>query len=100
MPWISETFKNEYLENSSNYNAILRYNYEDLFIMKTGFGYSYNNGTVAIKTNIETAGNLLNLGSKVFGAERDDEGHYRLFNIAYAQYVKGDVDYTQHLLYN
>ncbi|MBR4730533.1 MAG: BamA/TamA family outer membrane protein [Prevotella sp.] len=98
MPWISETFKREYLENTSNYNAILRYNYEDLFIMKTGFGYSYNNGTVAIKANIETAGNLLSLGSKVFGAERDGDGHYRVFNIAYAQYVKGDVDFTQQIL--
>ena len=100
MPWISETFRREYLENTSNYNAILRYNYEDLFIMKTGFCYSYNNGTVAVKANIETAGNLLNIGSRVFGAERDGEGHYRLFNIAYAQYVKGDVDFTQHLFSN
>ena len=98
MPWISETFKREYLDNTSNYNAILRYNYEDLFIMKTGFGYGYNNGTVAIKANIETAGNLLSLGSKVFGAERDGDGHYRLFNIAYAQYVKGDVDFTRQIL--
>ena len=98
MPWISETFKREYLDNTGNYNAILRYNYEDLFIMKTGFGYGYNNGTVAIKVNIETAGNLLSLGSKVFGAERDDEGHYRVFNIAYAQYVKGDVDFTRQIL--
>jgi outer membrane protein assembly factor BamA len=100
MPWISETFKKEYLENNSNYNAILRYNYEDLFIMKTGFGYSYNNGTLAVKTNFETAGNLLHLGSHLFGAERDDEGHYRLFNIAYAQYFKADVDYTQQLISN
>ena len=98
MPWISETFKREYLDNTGNYNAILRYNYEDLFIMKTGFGYGYNNGKVAIKANIETAGNLLSLGSKVFGAERDGEGHYRLFNIAYAQYVKGDVDFTRQIL--
>jgi outer membrane protein assembly factor BamA len=97
MPWISQTFKDEYLDNTSNYNAILRYNYEDLFIMKMGFGYSYNNGKLAIKTNVETAGNFLNLGSKVFGAELDHEGHYRLFNIAYAQYVKGDVDFTQQL---
>ena len=98
MPWISETFKNEYLQDNSNYNAILRYNYEDMFIMKTGFGYSYNNGRVAIKTNLETAGNLLNLGSKVFDAERDGDGHYRVFNIAYAQYVKGDVDFTCNLM--
>ena len=66
--------------------------------MKTGFGYGYNNGSVAIKANIETAGNLLSLGSKVFGAERDGEGHYRVFNIAYAQYVKGDVDFTRQIL--
>lgn len=98
MPWISKTFKDEYLDNTSNYNAILRYNYEDLFIMKMSFGYSYNNGKLAVKTNVETAGNLLNLGSKVFSAELDGDGHYRLFNIAYAQYVKGDVDFTQQLI--
>ena len=100
MPWISETFKREYLENNSNYNAILRYNYEDLFIMKIGFGYSYNNGKLAVKTNLETAGNLLNASSRLFGAERDGEGHYRLFNIAYAQYVKADVDFTRQLISN
>jgi len=100
MPWISETFRKEYLDNTSTYNAILRYNYEDLFIMKTGFGYSFNNGRVAVKANIETAGNLLNLGSHLFRAERDGEGHYRVFNIAYAQYVKGDFDFTHNLLSN
>ena len=100
MPWISETFKKEYLDNTSNYNAILRYNYEDLFIMKIGFGYSYNNGKLAVKTNLETAGNLLNVSSRMFGAERDGEGHYRLFNIAYAQYVKADIDFTRQLISN
>ena len=100
MPWISETFRKEYLENTSNYNAILRYNYEDLFIMKIGFGYTYNNGNMAVKTNVETAGNLLNVGSNLFGASQDERGQYRVFNIAYAQYVKGDVDFTKNLLSN
>ena len=100
MPWISETFKHEYLDDKSSYNAILSYNYQDLFIMKTGFGYVYNNGTTAIKTNIESAGNLLSLGSAIFGGSKDDDGHYKLFNIAYAQYIKGDVDFTHHLISN
>lgn len=52
-------FKEDYLDDDSNRNAILRYNYEDLFIMKMGFGMTYNNGVHAIKANIETAGNLL-----------------------------------------
>lgn len=60
MPWISETFKEDYLDSDDNRNAILRYNYEDLFIMKIGFGLSYNNGTNALKLNVETAGNILN----------------------------------------
>lgn len=97
MPWISETFKTEYLDNTTNQNVILRYNYEDLFIMKMGFGYTYNNGWVALKSNLETAGNLLGLCSKVFGSSKNDLGQYKLFDIAYAQYVKGDFDYTQQL---
>lgn len=98
MPWISDTFRQEYLENTTSYNAILRYNYEDLFIMKIGFGYSYNNGRIAVKTNLETAGNLLHAGSCLFHARQYDEGQYRVFNIAYAQYVKADIDFTQNLL--
>lgn len=98
MPWISSTFKEEYLDNTSNSNVILRYNYEDLFIMKMGFGYTYNNGRLALKTNIETAGNFLNLMSNTFNADKNDMGQYEVFGIAYAQYVKGDFDFTKNLL--
>jgi outer membrane protein assembly factor BamA len=66
--------------------------------MKTGFGFSYNDGKTAIKTNIETAGNLLSLGSAIFGGNKDDLNQYKVFNIAYAQYIKGDIDYTHHLI--
>jgi len=71
MPWISPTFRSEYLDNESNRNAILRYNYEDLFITKIG------------------------AGARLFGTEKDDRGQYRLFNIAFAQYAKADVDLTR-----
>jgi len=94
MPWISSTFRHEYLENVNSRNAILRYNYEDLFITKIGIGYSYSRENFAIKTNLETSGNLLSLGSRLARAERDSMGQYRLFNIAYAQYIKGDIDLT------
>ena len=94
MPWISTTFRKEYLDDVSNRNSILRYNYEDMFIMKLGFGMSYNNGTNAYKVNVETSGNLLNGVSHLLGRVRNSEGQYTLFNIAFAQYVKGDFDYT------
>lgn len=98
MPWISDTFRKEYLDNPSNSNVILRYNYEDLFIMKMGFGYTYNNGRVALKTNVESAGNLLGLGTAIFGGSKNVNGQYKVFDIAYAQYVKADVDFARNLL--
>jgi outer membrane protein assembly factor BamA len=100
MPWISETFRKEYLDNTTNSNVILRYNYEDLFIMKMGFGYTYNNGRLALKTNIETAGNLLGLGTAIFGGSKNSNGQYKVFDIAYAQYVKADVDVTRTINFN
>jgi outer membrane protein assembly factor BamA len=95
MPWISATFKHDYLDSISNRNAILRYNYEDLFIMKIGFGFTYNNGRHALKLNFETAGNLLDASAHLFGYKKNASDQYTLFNIAYAQYVKGDFDYTK-----
>lgn len=95
MPWISDKFKNDYLDDDANRNAILRYNYEDLFIMKTGVGVTYNNGVHAFKINVETAGNCLNLFSHVLNSEKNDKKQYTLFNIAYAQYAKADIDYTR-----
>lgn len=95
MPWISETFRKEYLDDVNNINSILRYNYEDLFIMKLGFGMSYNSGNEAFKMNVETSGNLLSGISHLLGGKRNGENQYTLFNIAFAQYVKGDFDYTK-----
>lgn len=96
MPWISEKFKTDYLDNATSRNAILRYNYENLFIMKFGFGYSYNNGRYAIKAYAETAGNLLNFGARVFNAKNNELGVYKLFNVAFTQYAKMDFEYTKN----
>jgi outer membrane protein assembly factor BamA len=98
MPWISETFKHDYLDSVSNRNAILKYNYEDLFIMRTGFGLSYSNGKDAIRANVETAGNLLQGLSHLLSFKENSNGQHTLFNIAYAQYAKFDFDYT-HLIH-
>ena len=97
MPWISETFRNEYLENTTSRNSILRYNYENLFVMKLGFGYSYNNGDYAIKANVETAGNLLNWASHALHFHQNAEGQYTFLDLAYAQYARGTFDYTRNL---
>lgn len=100
MPWISETFKADYLDDTENRNAILRYNYEDLFIMKTGFGLTYNNGVNILRLNAETSGNVLNALAPAFGLSKNDEGQRTFFNIAYAQYAKFDVDYAHYFRFD
>ena len=95
MPWISETFKRDYLDDVDNRNAILRYNYEDLFIMKIGFGLTYSDGVDAIRLNVESAGNLLSGFSKTLGFKINAQGQRTFLNIAYAQYAKFDFDYTR-----
>ncbi len=97
MPWISETFKNDYLDSSTNRNAILRYNYEDLLIMKMGFGVTYNDGANFLKLNVETAGNALAAASRLFNLSKNEEGQYKFALVAFAQYAKFDADYTRLL---
>lgn len=108
MPWISKTFKEEYLDNLNSYNAILKYNYEDLFIMKMGYSFTYNSqgimgvigsnmgtNSYTIRGNIETSGNLLYGLSNLMGSKGNSDGRYTLASIAYAQYVKGDFDISK-----
>jgi outer membrane protein assembly factor BamA len=107
MPWISETFRTRYLDDPASRNAILRYNYENLFIMKWGYNFTYsseilngansNYGTNAytIRTGIETSGNLLYGLCNLFGTSQNDRDQFTLLNIAYAQYAKADFDFSK-----
>ncbi len=107
MPWISDTFRTDYLENDSSRNAILRYNYENLFIMGLGYTFTLSSQPLALNTgsygtnawtmriSMECAGNLLYGITNLFNTSKNSDGYYQVFNIAYAQYVKGDFDFTK-----
>jgi len=84
------------------------YNYQDHFIMRMGYAGSYTtfnanrplqNYSVA-RYSIETSGNFLNLLSRITGAVPDSTGSYKLFNIRYAQYVKGEYNITHHQIFD
>lgn len=108
MPWISSTFRQEYLDNVNNQNSILKYNYENLLIMKMGYGFTYHSGganlsattgnSYSIRFNIESSGNLLYGLSHLFNAKRNDSHQYTLMNIAYAQYVKTDFNFAKSFM--
>lgn len=97
MPQISEKFKHDYIDDTTNRNAILRYNYEDLFIMRTGFGFTFNTRRNIVRANVETAGNFLDALANICHFSQNELGQYRAARVAFAQYAKLDLDYT-HLL--
>jgi outer membrane protein assembly factor BamA len=104
VPWISDTFKSEYLDSISNRNSILKYNYENLLITKLGYIYTYNSSldearrfdrvAYSLRAGMECSGNLLYLATNAIHAPKNSDGQYTFLNIAYAQYVKGDLDFT------
>ncbi len=98
----------DFIDQIAPTNPLLRYSYEDHFIMRLGYTYSHTNrrtptATVnafaiqpyvtSLRFSAETAGNLLYGISNLVGQKRSD-GVYKLLGIQYAQYIKGEFDYT------
>ena len=110
VPWISETFKKEYLDSISNRNSILKYNYENLLITKLGYTYTYNSSlkksnkfnpyAYSFRLHMECSGNVLYGLNQLFGGTKNSDGQYMIQDLAYAQYVKGDFDITGRYKFN
>lgn len=56
----------------------------------------FDNNFSIFRFKIETAGNLLSTASKLIGLQKDSDGRYELFNVAFSQYVKTELDYVKH----
>lgn len=99
---------NDFLDQIAPDNPLLRYSYEDHFIMSMGYRYYNTNKRIpssivrnyklqptvyTIRASIETAGNLLYAISSLSNARRHN-GAYQLFGINYSQYVKSEIDYS------
>lgn len=104
VPSISDNFRTQYLDSISDKNSILKYNYENLLITKLGYSYTYNSShskanrfkrvTYSLRAAAECSGNLLFFGNLALGAKKNSSGQYTVADIAFAQYVKGDFDFT------
>jgi len=105
MPWMSQTFKEQYIDSLGRTNAILKYNYENLLITKMGYTYTYNSLGAAQKTfgktahtfkiSLETSGNVLRAATNMVNGKKNKEGQYTFCGIAFAQYVKFDFEYAK-----
>ncbi len=107
MPWISKTFKEQYLDSLGKTNAILKYNYENLLITKLGYTYTYNSlgnreqtfgkNAFTVRFNIETSGNFLQGITSTYNSHINENGQRTFLGIAYAQYVKSDFDFAKSI---
>lgn len=106
LPQITDDFISEIAPD----NPLLRYSYEDHFIMKLGYSFYYTNkkanpagigkftyqpNIFTFRAGIETAGNLLNAFSRMTKQEKDPNSQaYKVFGIQYSQYLKFNLDYS------
>ena len=100
LPWKSEEFQ----ENIINKSSVLKYSYEDHFIVDWSYTGIYtsrlqlkpNHNYVKFQYTFETAGNLLYGIATAAKLPQNEAGSYVLWNIPFAQYAKGDVNFTFH----
>lgn len=98
----------DFLDKIAPDNPLLRYSYEDHFIMRLGFNFYYTNkrrpsefttrnmkDIFTLRVQSETAGNLLFGISRAVEPSQHFHSHpYKVFGIRYSQYVRVDGDFT------
>lgn len=108
VPRKAQYFIDNYLNQYNSRNSIMKFNYEDLFIFRTGYNFYYTSPDAAIikdyfdishsvRAGVESSGNLLHLISTNTSMKQDSLGQYRLFGLAYAQYIKSDFVWTMSM---
>lgn len=99
---------NNFIDQIAPDNPLLRYSYEDHFIMRSAFSFyhsnkkgsspwqkSIQNNIYTIRTNFEFAGNLLFAISNILEHRSNyREDPYKVFGIRYSQYVKLNSDFS------
>lgn len=100
MPWKSADF-NDYLEN--RVDSLTKYSYDNVFTAGINYNLIYSNSAnnrlrnfaYTIRFNAETSGNVLNWICDATHASKSESGQYTVLGNPFAQYIKGDIDYSQ-----
>jgi len=106
MPWKSSEFE----ETLSQFDPLTRYSYENVFTAGINYGFIYTNANTGrvgdrlytVRFNMETSGNLLQGISSLGNSKKNEYGQYTILGNPFAQYIKGDIDFSQtiQLSYN
>ncbi len=103
-PNITDYFKVTYLE-SGIYN---KYNYENHLIMRIGYSAARSNYNPSrplrnystLRFSLETAGNTLYGLASLLKWNKDEDGAYKISDIRFAQYAKGEITLTHHQIFD
>lgn len=99
---------NDFIDQIAPDNPLLRYSYEDHFIMRSGFIFYHTTkrdrnpllhrpqrDIITFRVNAEIAGNFLFLINSIFTKRNNfHENPYKVFGIRYSQYARFDGDFT------
>jgi outer membrane protein assembly factor BamA len=98
-PGFIDLIKDLYIKSSFTDHFILAMNYSFVYNTQTS---NLSKSYTYLRYNVESAGNILNVGSKVLNQTKiqtvDTLGlgtieYYKFFNTRYAQYVKSDIEF-------
>lgn len=76
---------------------------ENNLILSTNFSFTkddrtnlFDNNFSIFRAKLELAGNLLSTTSKLLKAPKNGDDRHELFNVAYSQFIKTELDYIKH----
>jgi hypothetical protein len=87
--------------------SYLAYSYRDVRIVGGHYDFLFNNQMIQkskdywyLRFGFDAAGNLLNMGYSITGAEKATDGSYHLFKQPFAQFIKAEIDASYHYKIN
>ena len=99
----------EFIEQITSQNPLIRSSYEDHFIVDVAYSFYHTNrrnvassmgktrylqpSIYTIRGSIEESGNIMSALSHMF-AKKPADGMYKLFGLAWSQYVKAEINYS------
>ena len=100
VPWMSDRFRDQFMSKAS----VLKASYEDHFILDWSYTGTFstlnsrfpNRSYLQLAVRAETAGNVLYGLAKAAALPQNESGQHMLWRIPFAQYAKGDVNFTYH----
>ncbi len=84
---------NERKDRLTENNLIFSSNFS---FIKDGRTNLFDENFSIFRFKLELAGNLLANTSKLLGLEKNSDNRYEVFNVAFSQYIKTELDYIKH----